>query len=236
MKINRGIYISVNGLLSRQLQQEIIADNIANVNTIGYKQRNIVFQTFYDALIHSKSADVTRPIGTIPHGNMASETFIDYSMGSLIETDSPYDFAILEDGFFIVETPRGDLYTRKGSFKVDNEGYLVTQEGYRVIGYYDDYIYVEDGELDQPFAIANPPKELLMKIGEDLYQLTDVSQENIIEEPKVKRGFLESSNVDLTQMMADTIEVLRLFQLNQRILLSQDELLKKAANEIGTVK
>ncbi len=234
--MNRGIYTAVNGLLSRQIQQDIIAENIANINTPGYKKNDLTFETFYNALIHAKNKEGTKAIGVIPHGSQVSETFTDHSIGPIIRTDAPYDFAILEDGFFIVETPEGDLYTRNGNFKIDSEGYLVTAEGYRVIGYYDDYIHVENGELDQPFAIANPPKELLLKVGEGLYRIEDQTQENVLENPRVERGALEGSNVDLAQELSASIEALRLFQINQRMLLTQDELLRKAANEVGSLR
>ncbi|KUO52518.1 MAG: hypothetical protein APF76_05660 [Desulfitibacter sp. BRH_c19] len=235
-KINRGLYISVNGLLSRQLQQDIMSDNIANINTPSYKKRDITFSTLHDSLIHSVSGPEVEPIGVMPHGSQVSETHTDFSMGVLFETGALYDFALAEEGFFIVETPQGDLYTRKGSFRVDSEGYLVTHEGYRAIGYYDDYIHVENEDLDQAFAIANPPEDSLTKYGEDLYAISDPSLENILENPQLKRGYLEGSNVDLGQAMAEVIEALRLFQLNQRMLLTQDEIMKKSANEIGSLR
>ncbi|MBS3971200.1 MAG: flagellar hook-basal body protein [Clostridia bacterium] len=222
--------------MSRQLQQDILADNIANINTPSYKKRDITFATLHDSLIHSVSGHKVEPIGVMPHGSQVLETHIDYGMGALFETNSSYDFAILGEGFFIVETPEGDMYTRKGSFRIDSEGYLVTHDGYRVIGYYDDYIHVENEELDQAFAIANPPVESLIRAGEDLYKITDPSLENVVENPQLKRGYLEGSNVDLGQSMAELIEAFRLFQLNQRILLTQDELLKKSANEIGSLR
>lgn len=222
--------------MSRQLQQDIVADNIANINTPSYKRRDLTFATLYDSLIYSVSGHKVEPVGPMPHGSQVLETHIDYSMGALFETNSPYDFAILGEGFFIVETPEGDMYTRKGSFRIDSEGYLVTHEGYRVIGYYDDYIHVENGELDQAFAIANPPVESLIRVGEDLYKITDPSLENVIDNPQLKKGYLEGSNVDLGQSMAELIEAFRLFQLNQRILLTQDELLRKSANEIGSLR
>ncbi|MEW6623103.1 MAG: flagellar hook-basal body protein [Bacillota bacterium] len=233
----RGLYIAVNGLLSRQIQQDVLADNIANINTPGYKRTQVTFSSFHDALIYSVNNRGTYPVGLIPHGSQVQGTHIDLSMGNLVETGSPYDFAIEGDGFFIVETPQGDLYTRKGAFSVDAEGYLVTiNEGYRVIGVYDDYIVMKDGNLNQDFAIANPPLEHMLKQGHDLFSLREGIDENILENPSVKRGFLESSNVDFGQVIGETIETLRLFQLNQRMLLAQDELLKKAANEIGSIR
>lgn len=235
--INRGIYISANGLLSRQIQQDILAENIANINTPGHKKRNSIFTTFHEAAIYAISKGNQREIGVMPHGSQIDETPIDFSMGTLYETGFEYDFAILEEGFFIVETPSGDMYTRKGSFRVDNEGYLVTSEGHRVIGIENDYIFVEDhDDIEGQFAIANPPKEILIRFGEDLYQIPDQQMENIIENPQLKKGYLESSNVDLAEVMAETIETLRLFQLNQRVLLTQDELLRKSANEIGSLR
>ncbi len=235
-QINRGIYIAVNGLMSRQMQQDILAENIANINTPGYKARSYTFSTFNEALIHSVNKGGVFPIGIMPHSSMLAETRIDFSMGSIMETNAEYDFAILEDGLFIVETPDGDLYTRAGAFRIDEDGFLVTKEGYRVIGEYDDYIYVENGELDQALIVANPRVEFLLRVQDGYYQLLDMQQENIVANPQIKRGFLENSNVDLGQAMSETIEALRMFQINQRMFLAQDEILKKGANEIGSLR
>ena len=235
-KINRGIYTAVNGLMSRQMQIDIIADNIANVNTVAHKSRNTSFATFHDALIHSVSRNGIQAIGTMPHGSQIAQTTIDFTPGSLTETRAAFDFAIIGEGFFIVDTPDGDMYTRNGSFRIDAEGYLVNVNGYRVIGYYDDFIHVENGVMDQAFAIANPPPETLLRIREGLYSITDPALENLMENPQVQRGFLEASNVDLAQSLAELIEASRMLQLNQRVLMAKDDMSRRSASEIGSLR
>ena len=121
----KGLYLSKAGMLPQKQQLEVAANNLANINTIGYKKEDIFFRHLVNAVNASDPAQ--------------GEQKIDFSEGALRHTGNPLDAAIVGDGFFVVQTDQGEAYTRNGSFSLDGEGRLVTQSG--------DPVLSDSGEL-----------------------------------------------------------------------------------------
>jgi flagellar basal-body rod protein FlgG len=161
------------------------------------------------------------------------------------QTGVPTDFAIEGDGFFVVNTPQGERYTRTGAWSVSPAGELVTQEGYKVQG--------ENGAiniLNASFTVdsngnvtsmAGTDKIRLVnfddlsglrKEGNNLYS-SNTAQIIPGTPGTIKQGCLEGSNVDLSKQMVDMIEISRSFEINQRMIRMQDEKLGKSVSEIG---
>jgi len=230
----KGIYTSASGMLARELAQEVLANNIANVETAGFKRDRIYFQKALDGLTSAESA---------------LRVVTDYREGPLIRTDNPLDLAIQGRGFFAVETPGGVRYTRNGHFSVNEEGVLVTADGYPVLG--------EEGpiELDLSEGPLSIGEDGTIKVGnsivdrlriEDFEDLKALAKEGAglfraqvegrpAEEFRVRQGFLEGANVSPVGEMVRMLANYRAYEAGQRAILAQDETLRKAVNEVGRV-
>ncbi len=141
----RGLYTGASGMLSQELRMDVIANNLANVDKTAYKKDTVIFKSFPEMLLRRfrdnglvkfplGSYDKAPVIGKLGTGVEVNEVFTHFEEGSLKKTDNPFDLAIEGKGFFVVETPRGIRYTRNGSFLIDKDNYLVTKDGYKVLG------------------------------------------------------------------------------------------------------
>jgi len=141
---------------------DVIGNNIANVNTTGYKTSRVIFQDIFSQTVSGGKANTAISGGTNPMqiglGIKLSTVDVLHTAAPLARTDNPFDMMVSGDGFFIVETPEGNLYTRAGNFKLDDEGWLTTSDGYYVLGYAGDlsdyYIPAQAATDDKP---AIPP-------------------------------------------------------------------------------
>jgi len=213
-----GIYCSTTGLNAMTQKMNTISDNIANVNTEGFKQEKIAFKPFLNEI----------------NGAVSAGKSIDYSAGGQKETGRIYDFAINGDAFFTVKTEQGDRYIRNGSFNCDSSGYLTDKTGNRIAGVSGE-VKMVDGTPDQKFALAAVKnKETLVRQGEGF--TTSVQTEISPADYEVKQGRLETSNVDLIYNLSEMIVTSRNYSLNTKMLMSMDEMMKRAANDIGSIK
>ncbi|MGL4524614.1 MAG: flagellar hook-basal body protein [Spirochaetia bacterium] len=147
----RGLYTSASGLKALENRMDIVANNLANVDLTGYKRDVAINKSFPEMLIRRShdngtfklpigSMDTSPIVGKLGTGVEHNETFTSFEQGSLKQTENAFDFALGNNeseramGFFVIETPYGDRYTRNGSFVLGKEGYLVTKDGYRVMG------------------------------------------------------------------------------------------------------
>ena len=134
----RGLYTGASGMLAEMTRTDVISNNIANVNTTGFKKDRTIFRAFPEMNIHriddpvSVGLDRTmdpRPfIGMMGTGVMVDEVNTDFSQGNFNTTSNLLDVAIKGEGFFEVQTPEGIRYTRDGSFSLSREGYLITKD------------------------------------------------------------------------------------------------------------
>lgn len=146
----RSIYSGVSGLRTHQTKMDVIGNNIANINTVGYKRQYVTFQEVFSQMISGASAPQGGRGGTNPQQiglgvNIGSINTI-HTQGAAQRTDNPEDLMIDGEGFFVVTADtnyENRFYTRAGNFTLDKEGNLVTPDGYKVLG----YKYDEDGEL-----------------------------------------------------------------------------------------
>ncbi len=237
----RGLYISASGMSTQMRNQEVISNNLANVDTAGFKKDNLVVDSFSQMLIQRMQDPADQgqspALGTISLGSNPLGTVTDFSEGSMVLTQRPLDFAVNGKGFFVVETPRGVAYTRQGSFSLSAEGVLVTEEGYPVMGengpmemgpnaHLDDRgEIVEEGAILNRLAIVELSPADIVKQGESLYRLTELGEERPAEQATAVQGYLESSNVNAVSEMVNMIAGLRSYEANQKALLAQDETL-----------
>ena len=130
------IYIAAAGALASEKRMQLIANNLANVNTVGFKMDRGRFKMIDPADLPGKtasnSADLAATRAHLFWNNFSSYT--DYSSGALKQTDNDFDLAIVGNGFFCVQGPDGERYTRKGDFTLNADGVLVTRNGWPVLG------------------------------------------------------------------------------------------------------
>jgi fagellar hook-basal body proteins len=194
-------------------------------------------------------------IGYMSLYNDIAEVYTDYTQGTLENTNLKTDFAISGDdgAFFAVAVPDGEgnyreLYTRDGSFKLDDQGRLVTRDGYVVMGQNgaiflegDDFTVNSNGQIYQNDEYVDTLRirkfenpETLRKYGMNLVTVSDDTVEGQFS-GKVMQGFLEGSNVNSVDEMVNMITILRSYEANQKMIQYQDSTLDKAVNEIGKV-
>jgi flagellar basal-body rod protein FlgF len=141
----RGWYTGASGMTAQQVRLDAIANNLANVDTDGYKRDVAVHKAFAQLLLRRMnddgetrgpfgSADLAPVVGKIGTGVENNELFTELEQGALKETQSDFDFALDGAGYIAVQTPYGERYTRNGSFVLGREGFLETKEGYPVLG------------------------------------------------------------------------------------------------------
>ncbi len=246
----RGIYTSGLGMTRETKRLDIVSNNLANASTTGFKSDGAVCGTFKKAL-----SDVMVSGSRIDVANYTPDvvnTYTKFSQGSLQNTGSTTDLAISNDdnAFFTVEDNNGDkLYTRDGAFIIDKDNYLVTSEGYKVLGT-NGYININENEFGISVtgqisnnngnvignllitSFDNP--ETLSKNGNNMLEASD---DSIVKEfsGEVQQGYLEMSNVNTVNEMVNMIAISRAYEANQKVLQSQDEMLGKAVSDVGKV-
>lgn len=255
----RGLYTSGYSMLTLNRKMDVVSNNMANVNTNGFKKDVVVFEEFSDVLAKrffdgSDNSPVPVRIGNMTLYNDIAEVHTDFTQGALENTGINTDVAIEgdESAFFCIAVPQGnqllEYYTRDGAFKLDSNGRLVTRDGYSVMGQNGPVMLngseftisytgkiIQDGETVDILRIRkfeNP--ESLRKYGFNLLTATAGSQDGIFE-GTIHQGFVERSNVDSVKEMVDMITVLRAYESNQKLIQYQDSTLEKAVNEIGRI-
>jgi flagellar basal-body rod protein FlgF len=229
----KGIYIALSGAVLKQTQLDVIAQNLSNVNTLGYKKDGVSFK---DYLLRQFTGE--------PDGRTMtelSEIVTDFSAGNVLETGNPLDIAIEGDGFLSLE---GGKYTRRGDLRLDSDGYLVTYGGTRVMGA-NGPIQLPDGkveispvgEVSVDGALIDTIKivdfedtEALLKAGEEFFT-TD--RKGVKAGAFLKQGYLEASNVDAVKEMTKMISTLREFEAYQKVMHAFDEATSKVTNDMG---
>lgn len=258
----RGLYTAVTGLVTLEAKQDVITNNIANANTTGFKGDNLSIKSFEDVLLANKEKlangnVVKNTLGKLNLGAKIDETNTLWTQGTLNETEKKTDFGIQGSGFFTVRknTAEGvkEYYTRDGNFRVNTQGYLVTNTGDSVLGVNNatgarEPIYIGNNEpqLDAngnlfingvstyKFATADfEDYNSLKKVGDNLYE---GQNPNYGGEVSVQQGVLEKSNVNIINEMVNMMTVMRSFETNQKVVQTLDETLGKAASEIGAVR
>ncbi len=261
----RALWTSASGMAAQQTNLDVVSHNIANVNTVGFKQsranfEDLIYQNIKDPGV--VSADGNRvPSGIqIGLGVKVSDVSKIFSQGSLKLTERDLDIAIEGPGFFKIELPGGgEAYTRAGNFQIDNEGYIVTSEGYKLmpniqINSPETLVSISISPNGKVNAVRNEGgvqtvEELgdiklyrfvnpagLKSIGQNLFVATQASSEAVEGDPntdgfgKLSQGFLESSNVNIVEEMVNLIVAQRAYEMNSKGVTTSDEMLRTVAN------
>ena len=256
----RSLQSASSGLKAQELVIDTISNNLANVNTNGFKKSSINFQDLMYQNLKNISVEETSeavPVGLeIGYGTKPVNSVKDFSQGSLIATNRPLDCAINGTGFFRIQKSNGKIvFSRDGSFQISSDGSLVTAEGYIVMP---DIIIPQDAEnisiaKDGIVTITYPnetiPEELgqielarfvnpvgLRSIGDNLYEATPSSGEEIIGYStdegygEINQGYLESSNVSIVEEMMNMIVAQRAYEVLSKAVKTSEEMMSIANN------
>lgn len=254
--MQRGIYTAATGMLAHQYVQDAIAGNIANASTVGFKQDIPTFKSFQEIAMHrldGAGARSSRPVGNMVFGVEFDETSLDLTVGSLEHTRNPLDVAIAGPGFFVVQTPRGERYTRNGQFQTvpgapgpdgkktavlaDGSGNPVMGQkgpinlgaGGNVLIDQTGRVFVNNQEVDRLRLVDAPARALVKEGGNLLSARQPVAPVNT----RVQQGYLEQSNVSAISAMVQMITVQRAYESAQRAISAQDDSLGRLINEVG---
>ena len=226
-------YITLTRQSGLMREMQIVANNIANSATTGYRQEGMVFSEYVRAVEGGASL-------SMGHGNVRQTSFV---QGTLTQTGGTFDFAIEGDGFFLIQTPDGERLTRAGSFSPNAQGDLVTPDGYAVLDAGGAPVFIPPGAASlsvSPDGSISADGAFVGQIG--LVQPVDVT--TMIREggvmfraeggfepsdtARMMQGFVEESNVDPIGQLARMIEVQRAYEMGQNFLNSEDERVRRA--------
>lgn len=247
----KGFYNLTSGMLSQGKRLDVIANNMANVATAGYKSDTYIDSTFREYMVSRVgNRDKSNPaeIGPASYILAPSRLYTDFTQGPLEETGMPLDFAIEGDGFFAVQTGNGVAYTRGGSFALDDEGYLCLPDGSRVLDPNGKELSLNTDKIkaDDSGGIYTENGQFLGRIG--VYSFGDNT--------KLQRGAQgyftgngaqaatgvtvhwktqEQPNLDLIQQMTGMITAQRAFQSAAEVSRMYDQLMTKAATNLGNI-
>ncbi|MBN9647281.1 flagellar hook-basal body complex protein [Terrisporobacter glycolicus] len=254
----RGLYTSVSSMLTLQSRQGIITNNLANINTTGYKQETLLGKSFDEVMLSNndnyKNGKANKQIlGNMSFGVRIDDTFTNYSQGTNVSTENNMDFAIEGNGFFeVMDNQNNRYYTRNGDFSVDAQGYLITSSGHYVLGVNnttgaterinvgnntmsvtsDNAININGQERYRFRVVDFQNYDNLQNTGNGVYTGTNPNNATNF---NVKQGYLESSNVDSINSAALLMETVKEFEANQKVVQAMDSILYKIANEVGRV-
>ncbi len=256
----RGLYTSAWSMLALQKKMDVVSNNMANVNTSGYKKDTLVLESFPSLMTkiikdYGGTPGASRNIGTMELGNDVGEVFTNYSQGQVTKTNNNLDMAIRDsnNAFFTVSMTDADgneteCYTRDGSFTKGSDGSLLTNDGYSVLGENGpiklgsgDFTVGSDGTIQQNGETVD---QLRITEFEDTTQLAKFGNNLVTADADaatrqftglVEQGSTELSNVNIIKEMVDMITVTRSYEANQKVLQAQDGTLDKAVNEVGRV-
>lgn len=245
--MNSGMYASVSGSLAAMRRLDIISNNLANVNTPGFKKDKMSFES----LLAGPANPPAVPQNMTADPLLQKENvYIDYAAGSTSQSGNPLDLALNGDGFFAVTTPEGTAYTRQGNFRVSADGNLVTVDGYPVQGTGGAAINVKgsrieidangrvvvDGAQAGVISVVDFQKPYAMtKSGAALFVPTNPQAASQPAQAQVQQGYIEGSNVESITEMVEMIETNRYFEACSKVIKGFEDMTAKAANELGRV-
>lgn len=218
-------------------EMSVIANNIANANTTGYRQEGLIF------------SEVIQNVSDAPSLSMATARarMTSLAPGNMTQTGGPYDFAIDGDGFFLIQTPDGDRLSRAGHFMPNNQGDLVTADGHRVldaggaplfvpqgtgaISVASDGTISANGQLVGQVGVVRPSAGTQILRDDGVHFRADGPVEPNLD-ARIRQGFLEGSNVDPMTQIARMIEVQRAYEMGQSFADTENERIRNAMRTI----
>ena len=244
----KGFYNLTSGMLTQQRHLNVVGNNMVNVSTAGFKESRYTATTFDDVMyarVGNKEKIYTE-IGRQSYIRANSAVYTIFDQGIPEPTNIPLDFAIIGDGFFAIQGDNGTVYTRAGSFSLDEEGYLCFSGAGRVLDPQGQTIRLSTDKItaDERGNIFDGYGNLLGQVG--VYAFQDNGQlvhndngfftgngAQAVESPQLLWKYVERSNVDLLRQMTDMITCQRALQSCASVTKMYDEVMGHAASDVG---
>jgi flagellar basal-body rod protein FlgG len=239
--MDRGVYAIVSGAIGQERRMDVVAKNLANAQTVGYKREKALFRTLFAKSLDGKPKFKGQGDKAF---NRVAGTFLDWKAGTQRATGHPVDFALEGDGFFAVRTPRGTEYTRSGNFILNDKRQLVTLDGAPVLGQ-SGPIQIPPGELrvnsQGEITVNGATVDILkvvkfkdpgasIRVGE---RFITTGKVEAAPETTVRQGSLEESNVNAIEEFVSLIEVSRQYEAAQKVVQAMDDAARQAVSEIA---
>lgn len=269
--MQNGYYQATGGMVTQFNRLDVITNNLANINTSGFKKDDVViadfkriFREVQDELpIDDHTYDAARFLNsTIDRVPQVAQTYTDFSVGTLKHTNNPLDLAMTRgDTFYLVKTKDGEIrLTQDGNFQLDNEGFLVNKQGYRILSanYFNnpenDGIQIPENaefinadkngniqiqnnqDIARLFIAQVDDIRALQKEGDNVYRIDDLTRIRDLEESNaVRQGFSQGSNVNAILEMTSLIDANRMVEMYQKVMTSHmDDLNQDAIEKLAS--
>lgn len=258
----QGFYNLASGMLTQSRNLNVISNNMVNVQTAGYKSDTMVSKTFGDEMLYRtgcRNKKNPEELASISKIKTADRTYVNYEQGSFEQTRGIYDFSLMGNGFFCIQTAQGERYTRNGSFSVDAEGYLTLNDQGRVLSsdgqpirIPDENFYVDSSGTITSAVTGNgedASKEAasygrlkivdfldynqLHKESNGLFSSAAAPKELQDGSTSIQWQSLERSNVDMVEEMTAMMSSQRALQSAAQMLKMYDQVLNKASSDVG---
>jgi len=256
--MNIALYSAATGMEAQQINLNTISNNIANVNTTGFKKSKVEFQDLFyqttrQAGVEAGAGNVVPTSVELGNGSKIASTAKVFTQGQLTQTSEKLDIAIEGEGFLEIERPDGtSAYTRDGSLKIGPDGRFMTADGLPVLGGFqavpagttaisfsptgDVTLQTPSGAQTFQFQLARfPSAGGLQSLGGNLYAETGASGTPELGTPgesgfgTIRQGFLESSNVNVVEEMVSMILAQRAYEINSKSIQASDEMLQRVS-------
>jgi flagellar basal-body rod protein FlgF len=245
--VNNGIYTAYSGMKAQMDALEVVSNNLSNVNSVGFKGD----MAFYSALNEElNGSQKNNGVGNVTNNSIKTESVVDFSNGVIQSTGRNLDVAIDGDGFLTVETPHGIRYTRNGNMHLEKGSILANADGYPMVGINGDPISLgpgtvninEQGDVlvnglyvDRLKVVSIEDRDKLAKEGQSLLAYRSDKEPKILENPGIRSGSLEQSNVSAVSAIVQMVNIMRQFESIQKCInLEMNEMNSKAIEKLGS--
>jgi len=240
------LYPVLSGALAQEKNLEIVTNNLANINSNGFKKDFAIFTALDPLGQDQPGSDGGKE--PLPAYGYLDGVGSDFTQGPMRQTGSPLDVAVDGENFFVVQTPGGLKYTKNGSFTLNGDGQIINQSGFPVMGSsgaitlpagkinidYEGRVSVDGVEIDTLQVVQFADVKNLKKVEGTLFDSGGQTAAPSIDK-RVQQGFIEGSNVNPVEEMVAMIQVMRLYEASQKVIQSTDEMATKASNDLGKV-
>lgn len=247
----QGMYTAASGMLAVESRQDTIANNIANASTIGFRREAPVQLGFYQVFSETLQTPIHYNLEPAPAGGVKIvETYTKQDGGAFQNTENPLNVALRGPGYFVLDTPQGERYSRSGDFTIDIDGELATRNGNKVQSVSGQPIDVRGGEVNidregrvsvegvpagQIRLIEFASPERLNREGDSLYKASEevLRQSAVAANTTMEQSTLEMSNVNLPAEMVQMMLGMRAYEANQRVIQGLDDTIGRLIEQVG---
>ncbi|MFO7976024.1 MAG: flagellar hook-basal body protein [Candidatus Hydrogenedentota bacterium] len=247
----QGLYAAASGMVGLERRQDVIANNIANAATPGFRRHVAVNKGFNEILLHRMRHPFRLNAEPSPGGGQKLvETFTDVQGGNIVATEDPLNIALQGPGYIGIETPQGERFTRNGKLAIDANGLLTTPDGYHVQSVNGGAIDVTGGDItidedgnvhSQGLFVAQirlvefEDPHMLTRVGANLYEASDEAMRKSAQavDTRVLHKSLELSNVQVPAEMVQMILGARVYTANERVINAINESVGRLINDVA---